>query len=105
MHDHHHTAAPSQEGSVVLDIGERTGAVIIHTGPEQEGLEIEVSPTAAPTHRTHAAVRPRHLPDRTLHCLVIAPLEAGEYTVWRDSDTPHGTVTVTGGAVSDYHGR
>ncbi|WP_433888961.1 hypothetical protein [Streptomyces sp. CA-111067] len=100
---HHHTEAPSLEGSVVLDIGASTGAVVIHTAAEHEGREIEVSPTADPGRRTHAAVRPRHLTDRTIHCLVIAPLEAAEYTVWRDADTPHGTVTVTGGAVSEYH--
>ncbi len=101
MHDH--STAPSTEGSVVLDIGEHTGAVIIHTGPRDDGKEIEVSPVSDAGRRTHAAVRPRHLPDRTIHCLLIAPLEAGEYTVWRDADTPHGTVTVTGGAVSEYH--
>lgn len=101
-HAHAHTSAPSEEGSVVLDIGETTGALIIHTAPEDEGREIEVSPRSDPGRRTHAAVRPRHLADRTIHCLVISPLEADEYTVWRDADTPHGTVTVTGGAVSEY---
>lgn len=101
-HTHHHTGAPSTEGSVVLDIGQDTGAVIIHTGAEHDGLEIEVSPVTDPARRTHAAVRPRHLPGRVIHCLLIAPLEAGEYTVWRDADTPHGTVTVTGGAVAEY---
>ncbi len=100
---HHHTSAPSLEGSVVLDIGEDTGAVVIHTGPEHEGLEIEVSPAGDPGRRTHAAVRPRRLAGRTLHCQVVAPLAAGEYTVWRDTETPHGTVTVTGGTVSEYH--
>lgn len=98
----HHTSAPSTEGSVVLDIGEDTGAVIIHTGPEHDGLEIEVSPVHDPAHRTHAAVRPRHLTDRVIHCLLIAQLEAGEYTVWRDASTPHGTVSVNGGAVAEY---
>jgi hypothetical protein len=101
-HPHHHTAAPSTEGSVVLDIGGDTGAVVIHAGPEHDGLEIEVSPVGAPGRRTHAAVRPRHLPGRVVHCLLITPLEAGEYTVWRDAATPHGTVTVTGGAVAEY---
>ncbi|MEW1866532.1 hypothetical protein AB0399_40220, partial [Streptomyces sp. NPDC088194] len=64
-----------------------------------------VSPTTDPTRRTHAAVRPRHLPDRTLHCLVLSSLEEGEYTVWRSPGIPHGTVTVSGGAVSEYHWR
>jgi hypothetical protein len=95
--------APSREGSVVLDIGADTGALVIHTGPEHDGLEIEVSPVGDDAVRTHAAVRPRHLPDRTLHCVLITPLEAGEYTVWRTVAEPAGTVRVQAGAVADFH--
>ncbi|GAB3799282.1 hypothetical protein GCM10027605_12510 [Micromonospora zhanjiangensis] len=43
-HHHHHTLAPSYTGTVVLDIGGDTGALVIHTGPELLGAEIEVSP-------------------------------------------------------------
>ncbi|WP_406347728.1 hypothetical protein OHA44_06315 [Streptomyces sp. NBC_00144] len=103
VHTHAPLPAPSTEGSVVLDIGADTGAVIVHTRAEHDGLEIEVSPTDEPDRRTHAAVRPRHLADRTIHCLVISPLTAGEYTVWLDATTPHGTLTVTGGSVTEYH--
>ncbi|QMU80314.1 phospholipase [Streptacidiphilus sp. PB12-B1b] len=95
--------APSHEGSVVLDIGEDTGALVIHTGPEQDGQEIEVSPVGEPDRRTHAAVRPRHLPGRTVYSVVITPLPAGEYTVWRDRDTAEAVVSVHGGGVSEYH--
>lgn len=113
-HQHPHTRAesaapahaplppPSREGTVVLDIGAGTGALIIHTDAAHDGLEIEVSPLADPDHRTHAAVRPRHLAGGPVHCLVISPLPAGPYTVWADAHTPHGTVDVAGGAVSEY---
>ncbi|MFD7541022.1 hypothetical protein [Streptomyces sp. NPDC059819] len=99
---HTHTTHPSTPGSVVLDIGETTAALIIHTAPEHEGLEIHVSPTHRPQQRTHAAVRPRHLADRTIHCVLIQPLPAGDYTVWKDDSTPHGTTTLTGGSVTEY---
>ena len=106
-HPHPHTHAPlpppSSEGSVVLDIGADTGALVIHTGPEQDGREIEVSPVGEPRQRTHAAVRPRHLPDRTVYCVVITPLAAGRYTVWRDRDTVEGVVDIPGGGVGEYH--
>ncbi|PYC79572.1 phospholipase [Streptomyces tateyamensis] len=93
---------PSREGSVVLEIGGTLGALIIHTGLAEEGLEIEVSPTEDGTTRTHAAVRPRHLGGHTSHCAVISPLPEGGYTLWRTADTPEATVVVRGGEVTEY---
>lgn len=103
-HQHEHPAlpAPSHQGSVVLDIGAGTGALVIHTAAAQDGLEIHVSPAGRDEHRTHAAVRPRHLPDRTLYAAVITPLPAGTYTVWDQHGAPHGTATIGDGQVSDY---
>ncbi|MCF2534040.1 hypothetical protein [Yinghuangia soli] len=99
-HTHSHTLAPSREGSVVLDIGAGTGALIIETAPEYDTLEIEVSPVRDDTCRTHAAVRPRDLPGGTAFCAVITPLPVGEYTVWRDPATPAGRISVRDGEVS-----
>ncbi|MBF9066978.1 phospholipase [Streptacidiphilus fuscans] len=101
-HAHPPLPAPSRQGSVVLDIGAGTGALVIHTTSAEDALEIHVSPVDLPEQRTHAAVRPRHLPGRTLYAAVITPLPAGRYTVWSQDDTTHGSITVTGGHVSDY---
>ncbi|WP_329576337.1 hypothetical protein OG500_03325 [Kitasatospora sp. NBC_01250] len=101
-HPHAPLPAPSREGSVVLEIGGTLGALIIHTGPEADGLEIEVSPIGQDATRTHAAVRPRHLAGRTVHCAVISPLPEGDYTLWRTADTPEGTLTIHGGAVTEH---
>ncbi|GAA1991270.1 phospholipase [Kitasatospora viridis] len=100
-HTHAPLPAPSREGSVVLEIGGTLGALIIYTGPDEDGLEIEVSPTGDDTARTHAAVRPRHLAGRTTHCAVISPLPEGGYTIWRTPTTPLGSCTVRGGAVTE----
>ncbi|MFR9800507.1 hypothetical protein ACL02U_32110 [Streptomyces sp. MS06] len=101
MHDHN--SQPSEPGSVLLEIGEDTAALIIHTEPAEDGREIHVSPADRPEHRTHAAVRPRRLADRTLYCVLISPLPAGTYTVWNDDGTAHGTVALDGGTVTEYH--
>ncbi|WP_084701751.1 hypothetical protein [Streptacidiphilus anmyonensis] len=101
-HEHPPLPAPSREGSVVLDIGAGTGTLVIHATDAEDGLEIHTSPEARPEQRTHAAVRPRHLPDRTVYAAVITPLPVGRYTVWGGDDTPHGSITVTDGQVSDY---
>ncbi|WP_051943032.1 hypothetical protein [Streptacidiphilus rugosus] len=106
VHEHHHAhpplPAPSRQGSVVLDIGAGTGALVVHTTAAEDGLEIHVSPVEQPDRRTHAAVRPRHLPGRTLYAAVITPLPAGRYTVWDRDDSPHGGIVVADGEVSDY---
>jgi hypothetical protein len=106
MTAHAHAYGPTGTGTVVLDIGGDTGAVVIHTGPECHGLEIEVSEVRGagrrPAPRIHAAVRERRLPGGVSYCALIAGLPAGEYTVWRDATTPAGSVTVRGGAVAEF---
>lgn len=98
-----HSTDASETGSVVLDIGGDTGALIVHTGREWHGREIEVSPTdeLRPA-RTHAAVRERRVQDGVFYSAVYPDLLAGSYTVWWDADTPAGVVTVVGGAVAEF---
>ncbi|MFC5910590.1 hypothetical protein [Streptacidiphilus monticola] len=94
---------PSQPGSVVLDIGSDTGALLIHTDALHDGVEIEVSPMGDDARRTHAAVRPRHLPSGTVYSALITPLPAGHYTLWLNADEDCGRVEVTGAHVSEVH--
>jgi hypothetical protein len=101
MSEHRHSYGPTGSGAVALNLGGRTGALIIHTGPEQLGREIEISREGAST-RTHAAVRERHVRDGVFHSAVLPDLEAGRYTVWWDARTPAGAVAVTGAAVAEF---
>jgi len=98
---HSHLDGPSYSGTVVLDIGGDTGGLIVYTGPDEHGLEIEISP-AGEDRRTHAAVRARHVHGRTLYGAVYAALPAGPYTIWRDADTPADTVSVHAGAITEF---
>lgn len=105
MHDH--SLAPSETGSVVLDIGGDMGALIIYTGQEFHGREIEISRLADdgqsdPAPRVHAAVRERQVHDGVFFSAVITDLPAGTYTVWREGDVPAGQVRITGGAVTEF---
>ncbi|MGC1211750.1 MAG: phospholipase [Micromonospora sp.] len=100
--DQHHHHGPSESGSVVLDLGGDSGALIIHTGPELRGREIEISRTDREGPRTHSAVRERHVREGVVHCAVYPELEAGPYTVWWDGRTPAGAISVTGGAIAEF---
>jgi hypothetical protein len=99
---HHHTLAPSGQGTVVLNIGAGVGALVIHTPGSLHGHEIEVSPVADESERTHAAVRARYVRSGVLWSVVIDNLAEGRYVVWRDPVTPLAEVDVVGGFVTEY---
>lgn len=97
-----HALGPSRSGSVVLDLGGDSGALIIHTGRNLRGREIEISRADRDGPRTHSAVRERHVRDGVVHSAVYPELAAGLYTVWWDERTPAGAISVTGGAIAEF---
>jgi hypothetical protein len=105
---------PSSAGSVVLELGGAVGVLVIEANVELNGREIEISPVEgtdhhdhardhnAHAHRTHSLVRERGTAAGTSYAAVYPGLAVGPYTVWRDPDTPVGTVTIDGGRVTRY---
>lgn len=101
-----HRYGPTGAGTVLLDLGADTGALVLYTPAGLLGAEIEISPGApgspgAP--RTHAAVRARPGPGGSRYAAVYEGLAAGAYTIWRGHDTPAAQVTITGGQVTSHH--
>lgn len=96
-----HLFGPSGVGAVVLDIGGNTGALVIVTGPEWHGREIEVTPKDQPGKRTHVAVRERHVSSGVRYSAVFPALPAGPYVIWRTPTEAAGTVVVAGAAVTE----
>ena len=75
----------------------------MHTPPELDGEEIEISPCgpAGPHgHRTHSQVRRRDVAAGSLYAAVYPGLAEGEYVLWRDADTPAISVRIAGGTVT-----
>lgn len=101
---HEKPLGPSTSGSVVLELGASVGALVLHTPPELDGAEIEISqvtqPADSPAKRTHSQVRQRLTPGGTTFAAVYPGLAAGDYTIWRDASTPAITVTIDGGRVT-----
>jgi hypothetical protein len=89
---------PSGVGSVVLQLGGDIGALILETGPDRLGAEIEISPVGGGV-RTHSMVRERLVTPRSRYDAVYPDLPAGGYTVWH-GDTPAATVEVRGGEIT-----
>jgi hypothetical protein len=93
----------SQPGTVVLDIGAGTGALIVYAPAEMAGQEIHVGPRhPAGARRTHAIVRERRMGAGDCQAAVYPGLPAGDYTIWRDPHTVAGEVTIHGGEVTQY---
>jgi hypothetical protein len=89
--------------TLVLDIGGEVGALVIHAGPELAEQEIEISPGSDPaTPRSHNVVHARTNRHLVAYTAVFPQVPAGDYTVWRHDDTPHGMVTIHGGQVTQH---
>ena len=83
-----HAYGPTSAGTVMLDLGPDTGALVLYTPADLVGREIEISPHTPDARRTHASVRERPGSHGTRYAAVYAGLAAGDYTVWQDHDTP-----------------
>ena len=102
---HSHLTGPSGPGSVVLDLGEGVGALIVDAPPDRCGDEIEISVSGGVRsggRRTHSLVRERRTAAGTSYAAVYPGLPAAEYTVWLDDRTPAGTVTVREGQAARF---
>ena len=68
---------PSGIGTVLLDIGADTGALILHAPAELNGVEIEISPNGtAAGPRTHSRVRERRVGATVRHAAVYPAVRA-----------------------------
>jgi hypothetical protein len=91
--------------TVVLDIGQDIGALIIYADAESRGREIEVSPRGAVAGRVHVEVLERRVSGRPVFAAVFPGLRAGDYDIWEDAVNSSGTVTIVGGEVATVDWR
>jgi hypothetical protein len=105
----HHRHGPTGPGSVILDIGDAIGALIIETPAALHGHEIEISlvdhgagTAGTADTRTHSQVRERISAAGTRYAAVYPGLAAGRYLIWRHMSTPVAEVTVDGGMVTCF---
>jgi hypothetical protein len=90
----HERAGPSYPGTVLLDIGGETGALVLRARVEDQGREIDVRRVADGA-CVHSEIRPRILVRGTVYCAVYPDLSAGQYTI---EGCPF---SITGGKVTE----
>src|ERR1700747_912645 len=91
--------------SVVLDIGQDIGALIIYAPAELRGREIEVSPPGSAAKRVHVEVLERRVNGRPVFAAVFPKLRAGGYEIWAHAPKPSGITTIVGGEVTTVDWR
>ena len=108
QHDHGHgparsepRLAPSGQGTVVLDIGDGIGALVVHTTSALAGAEIEIARAGQSTAFVHTEVRARLLPDGAVYAGVFPDVPEGDYTLLEIGHHARRDVTIRSGRVTE----
>ena len=119
MHEHHHDdhhhqhgethrnpapeprRPPSRDATVVLDIGDGVGALVVHAPSSLLGVEIELARRGDPSSFVHTEVRERRLPDGTVYAGVYPHIDEGDYTLLDVDGGAKCDLTVRSGRVTE----
>jgi hypothetical protein len=88
---------PSWQGSVILDIGNGVGALVLRTSRQWLDHEIDLTPDDPSLPHTHSAVRERRSPQGPSYAAVYPQLREGGYTLVGSTQR----VSIVGGRVTD----
>jgi hypothetical protein len=106
-HDHQHREDPESRlppsgiGTVVLDIGDGVGALVVHAPAVLCGVEIELARSGSAEPVTHTEVRERRLPSGPVFAGVFSALTAGDYRLLAVGDHPARDLTIRSGRVTE----
>ena len=92
---------PSGLGTVLLDIGDGVGALVVHAPAALNGLEVEIARRGETHAFVHTEVRERRLPEGVVYAGVFPQLPEGDYTVLAVAVQPHPDVTIRSGCVTE----
>jgi hypothetical protein len=90
---------------VVLEIGGDLGALVVHTGPELHGAEIEISPCDDDDARSHKDVLERSSGGTPAFAAVFDRIEEGSYTLWVGDAPRARDVAIAGGRITELDWR
>lgn len=104
-HPHENYAARKHPEFVVLDIGDKVGALIVHADPDMHGVEVEISPAGDDRDRSHKEVLERSVDGQPAFTAVFDSLRAGTYTLWCDGEAVTRGVQIRGAAIAEVDWR
>ena len=89
----------------MVDVGPGAGALVIYAAEPMHGQEIEISPAADDSQRTHTDVLRRKVAGGYVFAAVFGSLAPGTYRLWHESFALPRQVTVANGEVSEVDWR
>ena len=100
-HGHDHPLPPSGQGTVILDIGDDVGALVVHATDALSGVEIEIARRGENRAFVHTEVRERRLPEGSVFAGVFPAIAVGEYTLLGLDGGADRDVTIASGRVTE----
>ena len=100
-HDSEDYAARAHPEFVALEIGGSLGGLIVHTGPDMHGVEVEISPEEDDGNRSHKQVLERSMSGRPAFTAVFDRLPAGTYALWTDARARARGIAINGGSITE----
>jgi hypothetical protein len=89
--------------SLILDIGDGIGALILYADESCLGQEVDITPVGLrQSHHVHTMIRRRRAVDREFVAGVYPELQAGSYTVWSLDGGPLADVVIGGGQITEF---
>jgi hypothetical protein len=95
----------ARRGSVLVDVGEGAGAIVVFATAALLGREIEVSPRSDDARRTHTEVIERVVNARREFAAVFPSLPAGGYRLWGPDGGSPAEVAIVEGEVTQVDWR
>ena len=102
MNPNQHHSKDARPEHVMLDLGPGVGALVLHTGADLHGVEIEISPSGEDDQRSHKEVLERCAGGRPSFTAVFDGLREGTYTLWIDDRARAREVEIRGGQVAEH---
>jgi hypothetical protein len=100
-----HDTSKTHHGFVMVDIGEEAGALIVHTGSDLQGIEIEISPAGMDEARQHVAILQRMMNGRSFWAAVFPSLAPGVYSLWRPGRPAPDQVSISAATITEVDWR
>jgi hypothetical protein len=97
----HHAWGPTGEATVMLDIGDGVGALVLHTPSSLAGAEINVARRGETEPFAHTAVRPREGRGGVWYAAIYPALPSGEYAILDPDGRVRVTAIVDDGSVTE----
>jgi hypothetical protein len=89
--------------SLILDIGDNVGALILYADESCLGQEIDITRSGhSRSHDVHTMIRRRRAVSQEFVAGVYGELESGTYTVWGLDGEPLADIVISGGRVTEF---